>query len=128
LASETYAGSFEKYQGLFASGGSFDTPSTCGVGLAYAVTPALDTAFDVSRIDYSDIPSVGNGLSQLFSGNKFGTSNGPGFGWRDVTAFKVEANYRLTPPWQVRGGFAYNTQPIPTDQPFLDRTSDPAIA
>jgi len=49
--------------------------------LACTVLPGLDVAFDVSRIDDSDIPSVGNGFGQLFSGNRFGSSNGPGFGW-----------------------------------------------
>ena len=54
------------------------------------------------------------------AGNPFGSKNGPGFGWRDVTAFKLGTNYRLNPEWQVRAGFAYNTQPIPTDQTFLN--------
>jgi long-chain fatty acid transport protein len=90
------------------------------VGVAYAITPALDVAFDVSRIDYSGVASVGNNLSQLFAGNAFGSKNGPGFGWRDVTAFKIGTNYRLNPEWQLRAGFAYNTQPVPTDQTFLN--------
>ena len=118
--SKTYMGDFNKYAGLFAGGGSFDIPSTYGAGLAYAVTPAFDVAFDITRIDYSGVASVGNGLAKLFAGNPFGGSNGPGFGWRDVTAFKIGANYRLTPEWQVRAGFAYNTQPIPADETFLN--------
>jgi long-chain fatty acid transport protein len=118
--SKTYSDSFDKYRGLFADAGSFDIPSSYGVGLAYAVTPALDVAVDVTRIDYSDIPSVGNGLAQLFQGQAFGSSAGPGFGWRDVTTVKLGANYRLSPEWEVRGGFSYNTQPIPTDQTFLN--------
>jgi long-chain fatty acid transport protein len=118
--SQTYSQNFSKYQGLFANGGSFNAPSTYGAGAAYAITPALDVAFDVTRINYSEVASVGNGLSQLFAGNAFGSKNGPGFGWRDVTAFKLGANYRLNPEWQVRAGFAYNTQPIPSDQTFLN--------
>jgi long-chain fatty acid transport protein len=118
--SQTYSQDFTRYQGLFANGGSFNAPSTYGAGVAYAITPALDVAFDVTRIDYSEVASVGNGLSQLFAGNAFGSKNGPGFGWRDVTALKLGANYRLNPEWQVRAGFAYNTQPIPSDQTFLN--------
>ena len=118
--SKTWSGSFDKYAGLFAGGGGFDVPSSYGIGAAYTVVPALDLVADLSRIDYSDVASVGNGVGQLFLGQPFGSANGPGFGWRDVTTVKIGANFRLTPEWELRAGFAYNTQPIPSDQTFLN--------
>ncbi|HLY58738.1 MAG TPA: outer membrane protein transport protein, partial [Stellaceae bacterium] len=51
--SKTYSGNFEKYAGLFAGNGSFDIPSSYGIGAAFKATPALDLVLDVSRIEYS---------------------------------------------------------------------------
>jgi long-chain fatty acid transport protein len=37
-----------------------------------------------------------------------------------VTSLKFGVNYRLSPAWQVRAGFGYNSQPIPSNQTFLN--------
>jgi len=121
--SKTWSGRFSKYAGLFAEHGGFDIPSTYGIGAAYALTPALDLALDVTRIEYSGVASVGNSngsLGGLGPDNAFGTNNGPGFGWSDVTAVKLGVNYKLTPDWQVRAGYNYSTQPIPNSQTLLN--------
>ena len=118
--SKTYSGRFKKYAGLFAEHGAFDVPSSYGVGLGYKLTPALDAAFDFERIEYSDVPSVGNQLSELFLGHPFGASNGPGFGWRDANVFKLGLNYTIDPQWQIRAGYGYTTQPVPASQTFLN--------
>jgi len=118
--SKTYSGRFKKYSGLFAEQGAFDAPSSFGIGVGYKLTSDLDAALDVARIDYSDVPSVGNSLSQLFLGHPFGASNGPGFGWRDATIVKLGLNYTISPAWQVRGGWGYTTQPVPSSQTFLN--------
>lgn len=118
--SKTYSDQFSRYAGLFADAGAFDVPSTYGVGLSYAATDSLDLAFDVQRIEYSGVNSVGKPLSQLFYGNGFGSNAGPGFGWRDVTVFKLGVNYRINPAWQVRAGWNYTTQAVPSDQTFLN--------
>lgn len=118
--SKTYSGRFKKYSGLFAGGGSFDVPSSYGIGAAYKVLPDLDAVIDLERIEYSDVPSVGNSLGQLFAGNPFGSSTGPGFGWRDANVVKLGLNYTLSPKWQIRGGWGYTTQPVPKSQTFLN--------
>jgi long-chain fatty acid transport protein len=118
--SKTYSGRFKKYAGLFAEQGDFDVPSTYGIGLAYKITPDLDVAADLTRIEYSGVDSVGNSLGQLFLGNPFGADAGPGFGWRDVTIVKVGANYRIDPHWQVRAGWNYTTQPVRESQTLLN--------
>lgn len=118
--SKTYSGRFKKYSGLFAGQGSFDVPSSYGVGAAYKVTSDLDAVIDLERIEFSDVPSVGNALSQLFAGNPFGSSAGPGFGWRDANVVKLGLNYALSPQWQIRGGWGYTTQPVPKSQTFLN--------
>jgi long-chain fatty acid transport protein len=118
--SRTFGEKFGKYAGLFAGGGAFDTPSSYGLGLAYKATDKLDLVLDVRRIDFSEVASVGHSLSPLFAGHPFGASNGPGFGWRDVTAVKVGANYRINPAWQIRAGYGYATNPVPSSQTLLN--------
>ena len=119
-ASKTRMSQFDHYQGLFADGGSFDIPANYGVGATYRATNALTLAADVKRIEYSDIDAVGNPLAKLLAGQPFGSSNGPGFGWRDVTVFKVGASYDYSDQLTLRAGFSYGSQPIPDDQTFLN--------
>ncbi len=118
--SKTYMGRLKKYAGLFADQGGFDTPSSYGVGVAFKATDRLDLLADVMRINYSEVPAVGNKLDLLFAGHPLGSAGGPGFGWRDVTAYKIGANYRISRAWQVRAGWGYTTGPIPRDQTFLN--------
>jgi len=111
--SKTYMSKFDKYQGLFAGGGSFNIPSSYGLGVAIKATPQLTVAADVQRIDYSSVNSVGNlSLTNLFAGNALGSSNGPGFGWRDVTAIKLGASYAWNENLTLRAGYNHSTQPI----------------
>jgi len=56
--SKTYSGRFKKYAGLFAGQGSFDAPSSYGIGASYHLTDTLDAALDVERIEYSGVPAV----------------------------------------------------------------------
>lgn len=119
-ASKTKTGEFDKYKGLFAGGGSFDIPANYGVGVAYKLSAALTLAADVKRIEYSDVDAVGNPLSNLFAGNAFGSANGPGFGWRDITVFKIGASYEYSERLTLRGGYSHGDQPIPDDQTFLN--------
>lgn len=117
--SRTYTGKFNKYAGLFADGGAFDIPSTYGGGIAFKATDKLDLVADVKRINFGEIPAVANPLGLLFTGHAFGTHGGAGFGWRDVTAVKLGANYRINPAWQVRTGWGRVSSPVPRDQTFL---------
>ena len=63
--SKIWAGKFDKYAGLFAQGGGFDVPASYGAGIAVKPSAALTIAADVKRIEYSDIQSVGNPLSNF---------------------------------------------------------------
>ena len=118
-ASKTKTGNFDKYKGLFSEEGGFDIPANYGLGAAWKPTAALTMATDIQRIEYSDIKSVGTPIQPLFSGNAFGTSNGPGFGWKDVTVAKLGVTYDLR-DWILRAGYSHATQPIPKDQTFLN--------
>ena len=107
---------FDKYSGLFAEHGSFDIPSNFAVGIAVKPIKPVTFALDVERILYSEVKSVGNPLSFT----QPGTDNGPGFGWRDVTAIKTGVAYDATEQLTLRAGYNFSTQPIPDNQTFFN--------
>lgn len=119
-ASEVDAGRFDRYAGLFAEQGGFDTPSQYGFGFAWKASPALTLAADWQRIEYSDIKSVGNPLENLFAGNLLGTDDGGGFGWQDVSVIKLGIVYRHDERLTLRGGYSRSDQPIPASQTFFN--------
>ena len=108
---------FDKYAGLFAQQGSFDIPSNFALGLAVKPLKPVTVALDVERILYSEVNAVGDsGQVQ----QALGSNNGPGFGWRDVTAIKTGVAYDVTDKLTLRVGYNYSTQPIPDNQTFFN--------
>ncbi len=53
-------------------------------------------------------------------GNGLGADNGPGFGWRDVTAIKTGIAYAPVEKLTLRVGYNYSTQPIPDNQTYFN--------
>ncbi|MHB1236458.1 MAG: OmpP1/FadL family transporter [Gallionella sp.] len=115
--SKTKMGSFSKYSGLFAGQGNFDIPANYGVGIAVKATQATTVAFDVEQIDYSGVASVGNTFPQA---SPLGASNGSGFGWQNMTAFKLGMSYVYDSQLTLRGGLNHNSQQIPSSQTLLN--------
>ncbi len=118
--SKVWAGKFDKYAGLFAGQGGFDVPASYGAGIAVKPVPALTLAADVKRIDYSGIASVGNPLSVLFGGTPLGADQGPGFGWRDITAWKLGLTYEASERWTLRTGYGHSGNPVPASETLLN--------
>ena len=118
--SKVWAGRFDKYAGLFANGGDFDVPASWGFGLAIKASDQLTLGADYKRIEYSDVPSVGNTLAPLFTGVPFGAQGGPGFGWRDVDVVKFGAVYRASDSLTLRAGYGRSDNPVPASQTFLN--------
>jgi len=100
---------FDKYRGLFADQGDFDIPGNFTVGVAVDVMPTLTVMLDYKHIFYSSIASVGNSSQVPLP---LGFTNGPGFGWHDVDIIKIGAEWRASPIWTFRIGYAHNTNPI----------------
>lgn len=130
-SSRVWMDKFADYNNLFAEQGDFDIPENYSVGIAYDFTPAVTVAFDIQRINYSDVRSVGNpgpdasNPSSFFSlcedlptnqSCKLGGSNGLGFGWRDQTIYKIGANWALNEKWDLRAGWNYGESPIPEEE------------
>lgn len=114
-------GQFDKYKGLFAGQGEFDIPSTYTVGIAWKATPVVQVAFDYEKIKYTDSDSVSNPIQNLtVNGNLFGTSNGPGFGWKDINVYKLGVQYKANDDWTLRAGWNHGDNPIPSDQSVVN--------
>jgi long-chain fatty acid transport protein len=120
---------FDDYSDLYAESGGFDIPSTIKGGISFAVGDAARINLDVERVGYSDVDSVHNSISNLFTGcfivnpsvapetsGCLGGPNGAGFGWQDVTVYKAGLSYRSSERNTWRMGFSYGEQPIPSSE------------
>jgi long-chain fatty acid transport protein len=131
-SSKIFMQEFDKYAGLFAEQGDFDIPANFGVGVAMKVSPKTTVAFDVQRIQYSDVAAIGNKgptAPEFFNAllgvltanpaavsNPLGTDTGWGFGWEDITVYKLGINHEYNDRWTLRAGFNYGESPISDDQ------------
>jgi long-chain fatty acid transport protein len=118
--SKTHMGRFDKYSGLFADQGSFDIPESYGLGIAVRPTQAVTIGLDWQRILYADVPAVGNSVNALFAGVLLGASDGPGFGWRDISVIKLGGSYALSESVILRAGVSKSQQPVPASQTFFN--------
>ncbi len=114
--SRTFAGKLSEYAGLLAEGGKMDAPSIITAGLNYQVSDKFKVLFDVQKINFSEVKSLGNSITKLtepyIGANKLGEDNGPGFGWEDMTVFKFGTEYNVSESLTLRAGYAYGDEPI----------------
>jgi len=134
-ASRTYMSKFNSYRGLFAEQGDFDMPENYGLGLAIKATDKFTAAFDIVKILYSDVASIGNpgpgvnggsGVSQAAVTNligfgttdprELGRNQGMGFGWTDQTVYKLGLIYEYSDDLTLRAGYNYGKSPVRNDQ------------
>jgi len=112
---------FDKYKELFAEGGDFDIPSNWTIGLKFKATPGMNVLFDVQQINYSEVASIANpndsaNLGGTGTGQGYlGSSNGLGFGWDDMTVYKLGMDYQLNNNLILRAGYSKTDQPIGAD-------------
>jgi long-chain fatty acid transport protein len=117
---------FDKYSDLFAESGDFDIPSNATIGIAFRASDALMLALDVQQIWYSDVASVSNPVQNLFNCPIFnpqgsfesclGGNDGGGFGWDDMTVYKLGVQWEQNSIWTWRAGYSHGKQPIGPDQ------------
>ena len=118
---KTKMGKLGEYAGLFRNQGQLDIPATYGIGIAIKATPQLTIAGDIQQIDYAKVPAIGTPSACLFNFTcTLGASNGPGFGWHNMTAYKIGASYEVSRSLTVRAGFATGKQPIPNNETLLN--------
>jgi long-chain fatty acid transport protein len=122
--SKTKMGKLSNYAGLFEGQGSFDVPSKYGVGVAVKAMPETTVAFDIERINYADVPAVGNPFTDpappFGAGLPLGASGGPGFGWQNINAYKLGVSHAYSSAFTLRAGYDHCDQPIPNSQTLLN--------
>ncbi len=120
--STLYMTEFDKYSDLFAQKGGFDIPAVIRAGISFN-TGAAKTSFDIEHTFYSNVDAVGNPMANLFScpavagpngnlENCLGGNKGGGFGWDDVTAFKLGTRWQGNNKMVYRAGYSYTIQPV----------------
>jgi long-chain fatty acid transport protein len=111
---------FDDYAGLFAEQGDFDIPATLGLGIAAEVDPAVTVAFDVTKIYYSDVKSIANPLANFFIPAPLGADNGAGFGWEDMTVYKLGVSWKYQSDLVLRAGLNHGKNPIPDSETMFN--------
>jgi len=115
--SRTHMGKFNRYRGLFAEQGGFDIPANFAGGVALKVHSRATLAFDAERILYGQVKSIANsGANPAL----LGSDNGPGFGWRDITAYKLGGSYRVNSTLTLRAGVNHSGQPFAATETFFN--------
>jgi long-chain fatty acid transport protein len=102
-ATRGYMEKMKRFERLLAEGGDMDMPANYGLGLSYQ-RGDWTLAADVQRILWSDVKSLGNpGVSRATGAP--GDSDGPGFGWRDQTVYRLGVAYQACSDLTLRLGY-----------------------
>ncbi len=127
---ETDMSKFSKYAGLFAEGGDFDIPATLTLGLAWNITPKSTFTADIQEIYYSDIKAIANPISNLVGPSNscatgtasrcLGASDGAGFGWTDMTIYKLGYQFKTADDMTWRVGISQGDMPIPKSETMFN--------
>lgn len=113
----------DSYADLFAEGGGFDIPSSAKFGLSFVTSDTLRLNFDIEHTQFSEVASVGNpmaniagcptaGLGGTDVESCLGGARGAGFGWDDMTTYKVGAEWQASQDYTWRFGYSNGKQPI----------------
>jgi long-chain fatty acid transport protein len=136
-----YMDRFDKYADLFADKGDFDMPAVGSIGLAFRPNDQWTIALDVQEIWYGDVDAVANdnklaercdafnqfgNFANLDTSYCLGGSSGAGFGWNDITVFKIGVQYELDNQWTLRAGYSHADQVIDRSQVAFN-TLAPAV-
>lgn len=105
----------KKYDG-FVAGGRIDIPAMWSVGIAYKYCDRGTVAFDVQQYLWNDVRALNNTL--LYDGllEPLGAKNGPGFGFKNQTFYRVGIDYMVTCDLTVRAGYRYGKAPFGSSQ------------
>ena len=141
-SSKIYMEKFDDYAGLFAEQGAFDIPANFGFGISFTPNKDFTIGLDVMRIMYGDVKAISNDgpTGAQFAGtfvtnitnalqaqalntgvtNQLGSDAGYGFGWDDMTIYKLGGSYAVSNKWQLNAGFNYGESPIDNNQNFFN--------
>lgn len=119
--------SFDDYADLFAGGGEFDIPSSIKAGVSFGSSESIRVNVDVEHTMYSEVDSVGNPMVNILGcpttqspqnpnpndiASCLGGVRGAGFGWDDMTTYKLGLEWRASEANTFRFGASFGEQPI----------------
>lgn len=114
---ETSMSRISKYKGFLAQKGKLNIPRKIGAGISYKILPCWVVAFDVEQIQWSKIKALHN---NLLDDNgvlqPLGSSNGPGFGFRDQWYYRFGTEWAVSECWTVRAGYRFAEMPFKKSQ------------
>lgn len=111
--SRIYMSKFDGYRGLFAEQGDFDIPMMVNAGLAWQYGGNQHLLLDMQHVWYSQVKAVGNPMLPNLAQQQLGDNNGAGFGWKDMTTWKLGWQWDQSADQSWRAGISYGRQPIP---------------
>jgi long-chain fatty acid transport protein len=125
--SKLYMTEFDDYADLFAKQGDFDIPANFQIGLTWKVRPSIALSFDIEHTWFSDVGAVGNPIANVFAcptagqggtdlEGCLGGERGAGFGWDDMTTYKLGVQWDYGGDWVFRAGYSHGEQPIPESE------------
>jgi long-chain fatty acid transport protein len=111
----------DDYADLFAESGGFDIPASTKFGISFKGDNDVRLNLDIEHTEFSDVASVGNPMLNFLDcpslgGADFesclGGKNGAGFGWDDMTTYKLGVEWTPDDMTAYRFGYSYGEQPI----------------
>ena len=117
---------FDDYADLFAEAGDFDIPSSIKAGLSFLASDTLRVNLDIEHTAFGEVDSVGNPMMYLAGcpsvplggtnlENCLGGAAGAGFGWDDMTTYKIGFEWQQDEANTWRFGYSYGEQPVQPD-------------
>ena len=116
---------FDDYSDLYAQAGGFDIPSSIKGGVSWLVNDSWRINFDVEQTAFSEVDSVGNPMVNLLACDSpvlplgatsvepcLGGEQGAGFGWGDMTTYKIGFEWATDQNNLWRFGYSYGEQPV----------------
>ncbi len=122
--SKIFMTEFDDYADLFAEQGDFDIPANFKLGLTWHAQENVAVSFDIEHTWFSDVDAVANSIMNIFNcptspamgqdlEGCLGGARGAGFGWDDMTTYKIGVQWSNGGDWTWRAGYSHGDQPIP---------------
>lgn len=112
---------FGKLKG-FPAGKKIDIPAMWSLGIAWKYCEWGTVAFDVQQYEWNNVRALNNNLLDKDGDlGLLGAKNGPGFGFKNQTFYRVGIDYLLTCDLTVRAGFRYGNIPFGRSQTAVNQ-------
>ena len=90
--------------------------------ITYEANRLICPAFIVADLNSSNCTGAPGAFcpSMMTPGSQLGDNNGSGFGWDDMTVYKLSAEYQWNKELTLRAGWSHADQPISKDQTMMN--------